>query len=127
MVVRVGSSHLRGEEGERTSGRSPFPGTGIGGAVGARGGARRPRRSGRARRGQATARRPSRGRATSARGCGPPVAGVRGRRPSPAAATPPGTAAAHPLRRTRGDTAWSIRASLRSHVTVRRRSGARKH
>lgn len=109
-MVRVCSIPLREGAAARRSGHSRARGTGSGGDEGARGGGRRPRRSGLARRAPARARHLASGRGCGATGCGPPEAGgrARRRRPNPAGATPPGTAAARPPRRTRGDTAWLV-------------------
>lgn len=106
-MVRVGSSPLREGVAERRSGHSRARGIGSGGGEGARGGERRPMRSGLARRAPARARHLASGRGCVATGFGPPEEGgrARRRRPNPAGATPPGTEAARPPRRTRGDTA----------------------
>ena len=96
----------------RTSGHIRARGIGSGVDEDERGGGRRPRPSGRARRAPARARHLDSGRGFGGTGCGPPEAGGSAhhrRRPNPGpGATPPGTAAGRPPRRTRGDTAWLV-------------------
>lgn len=117
-MARVGSTPPRGAAAARTSDHSRARGTGNGEDEGARGGGRQPRPSGLARQAPARARHLASGRDCVGTGCGPPGAGATARcrrrrrrhrrRPSPGGATPPGTAAARPPRRTRGDTAWLV-------------------
>lgn len=107
-AARVGSSHPRGAAVVRRSGRSRAPETGSGAGEGERGGVPRPRRSGRARRAPGRAHRRARGKDSGGTGSGPPGAGGSAFPTTPAGATPPGTAAAPPRRRTRGDTVWRV-------------------
>lgn len=125
-MVHVCSIHLQGAAAARTSGRTGrvrATGSAWGGMF-APGGEPRLRRNGRAPRAPAMARHLGSGRGCDAMGFARPGGGASARlRTSPAAATPPGTAAGRPPPGTRGDTACRVSRVSASALCTSLRGG----